>query len=823
MKNVICENNLQGLPSAFKSVPRWFFVHSSLAYIIQCCSALLSNRHQLGYFDRLTNPERDLIYTLHWILFEAPGICGIEDPENLLHPISTIELFVHLLIPHVNKIKEKDLTNRLESGLALWKPLQAHQVPELPAFGHPVLYKDPNSEDFVAQLVGMDPDTSARNSQTSESKKSFNEALPFSSATFFDVAVLRCLLSSGWCEEGVYWSLIYITDYLRREYDLPGAKEKQNFASASGTSWGRGGGGEDTESMDSFGGCVLNNPIPPAAKPVDSPPKHDVQIHISNEDDTEKPPSTVTADSSKEQPSPEQKEPTDTRTEDIQFTVEEEDDDDTEKLIVPEDENRHSLTKLRIRVDSPVTGRRVPVYSVADKAKPVEISPENAAINDLNSTQSFYSISITPSTPTLEIVDEVNTGSTNKGFDFNVNKMNGLDNGDVEEEETIVTNGMKDSQSAVQKDEQDVPSGKVEKKADEDKIQDEKTSAPEDKSGGKEAGVTNGAKALDVDKTLMNHFTMLNNMGSSSELSLESVSSLGEGTITTVSPSSGSNEGKIAADSFSSITSQLECEEALLRGSEKDTAKKPLQSTSSTSESKTVEAQSSLSSDEPPSDPKQGANTGDKQQEVKPKPKENESKFETTSSDFPVSDIEKRSLIRDSSTETQDTAEVVSLQPSTGTLNVRRSIGRGMRDSMFRIEHYLVFPGVGDYVTTDGRLSIMVLLQAVNGVLKENLSGRVCQIGLKVLELLLMIHDKEKERKRASTVSTACVMDDRTVTESMAIGTRMYQTETILSRLRPTFYGRAPTIYTLSLGCGIRLIRALGCPLGKKWLHSLVE
>jgi hypothetical protein len=138
---------------------------------------------------------------------------------------------------------------------------------------------------------------------------------------------------------------------------------------------------------------------------------------------------------------------------------------------------------------------------------------------------------------------------------------------------------------------------------------------------------------------------------------------------------------------------------------------------------------------------------------------------------------------------------------------------------MYRIEHYLVFPGVGDYVTTDGRLSIMVLLQAVNGVLKENLSGRVCQVGLKVLELLLTIHDSEKARKRASTVSNAGITaDDRTVTESMAIGARMYQTETILSRLRPTFYGRPPTIFTLSLGCGVRLIRALGCPLGTKYL-----
>ncbi|EDO35055.1 predicted protein, partial [Nematostella vectensis] len=138
LERVICENRIQdlqpSLASAVKSVPRWYFVHSSVPYVIQCCAALLSNRHQLGYFDRLSNSERELLYTLQWILYEAPAICNIEDPENQLHPMTTIELFVNLLIPHVFKIHENDLTFRLEYGQQLWKPLWSHKLPPLPAF-----------------------------------------------------------------------------------------------------------------------------------------------------------------------------------------------------------------------------------------------------------------------------------------------------------------------------------------------------------------------------------------------------------------------------------------------------------------------------------------------------------------------------------------------------------------------------------------------------------------------------------------------------------------------------------------------------------------
>lgn len=39
-------------------------------------------------------------------------------------------------------------------------------------------------------------------------------------ATFFDVAVLRCLFVSHWTEEGVYWALTFFHKRLKNDYYL---------------------------------------------------------------------------------------------------------------------------------------------------------------------------------------------------------------------------------------------------------------------------------------------------------------------------------------------------------------------------------------------------------------------------------------------------------------------------------------------------------------------------------------------------------------------------------------------------------------------------
>lgn len=126
---------------------------------------------------------------------------------------------------------------------------------------------------------------------------------------------------------------------------------------------------------------------------------------------------------------------------------------------------------------------------------------------------------ITPSTPTkVETVNEIN-GSTNEGFDYN-HKSVDEDESKTDAENTNETND---------------PSQYAIKSKDATKSVDEKTGSLKSESGSNTCttGFSNStsssdSKALDIDKTLRNHFTLLSNMGSSSELSLESVSSLGD-------------------------------------------------------------------------------------------------------------------------------------------------------------------------------------------------------------------------------------------------------------------------------------------------------
>ena len=84
-----------------------------MPYILQCCSLLLSNRGRLGTVDRLGNAERELLYTLHWILLEGPRVCCVVDTDSLLYPLTTIEQFVHELTPHVYRMRESESNLKL--------------------------------------------------------------------------------------------------------------------------------------------------------------------------------------------------------------------------------------------------------------------------------------------------------------------------------------------------------------------------------------------------------------------------------------------------------------------------------------------------------------------------------------------------------------------------------------------------------------------------------------------------------------------------------------------------------------------------------------
>ncbi|KAE8580423.1 hypothetical protein XENTR_v10024429 [Xenopus tropicalis] len=192
-----------------------------------------------------------------------------EDENNrrkfLQNSMATVELFVFLFAPLVHRIKESDLTFRLASGLVIWQPMWEYRQPEVPAFTALVkpirniitakrnspcnsLTQVPDSPkldmgptqgfEVVSELTQPDslsPRATASSCQransfdgcaTSNTSQERGPPLPRTSlvippcqksryATYFDVAVLRCLLQPYWSEEGTQWSLMYYLHRLR--------------------------------------------------------------------------------------------------------------------------------------------------------------------------------------------------------------------------------------------------------------------------------------------------------------------------------------------------------------------------------------------------------------------------------------------------------------------------------------------------------------------------------------------------------------------------------------------------------------------------------
>ncbi|KAJ7413858.1 protein unc-80 isoform X1 [Pitangus sulphuratus] len=219
-----------------------------------------------GHQDKLGVAETKLLHTLHWMLLEAPQDCSndrfggdrgsswggsssafIHQAENQGSPghpqpstttdeeennrrkffqnsMATVELFVFLFAPLVHRIKESDLTFRLASGLVIWQPMWEHRQPEVSAFN--ALVKP------IRNIVTAKRSSPTNNqSATCESPNLDSGRTEVSSvlrvslvippcqksryATYFDVAVLRCLLQPHWSEEGTQWSLMYYLQRLR--------------------------------------------------------------------------------------------------------------------------------------------------------------------------------------------------------------------------------------------------------------------------------------------------------------------------------------------------------------------------------------------------------------------------------------------------------------------------------------------------------------------------------------------------------------------------------------------------------------------------------
>uniref|UniRef100_A0A2K6H0G5 Unc-80 homolog, NALCN channel complex subunit n=1 Tax=Propithecus coquereli TaxID=379532 RepID=A0A2K6H0G5_PROCO len=179
--------------------------------------------------------------------------------------MATVELFVFLFAPLVHRIKESDLTFRLASGLVIWQPMWEHRQPEVSGFtalvkpirniitakrSSPInsqsqICDSPNQD--TGHLEGLQvvcetfqPDSispkatisgchrgnsfdGSLSSQTSQERGPSHSRASLvippcqrsRYATYFDVAVLRCLLQPHWSEEGTQWSLMYYLQRLR--------------------------------------------------------------------------------------------------------------------------------------------------------------------------------------------------------------------------------------------------------------------------------------------------------------------------------------------------------------------------------------------------------------------------------------------------------------------------------------------------------------------------------------------------------------------------------------------------------------------------------
>ncbi|XP_067892393.1 protein unc-80 homolog [Heterodontus francisci] len=310
-ERVLVESKLHGLSpalsEAIQSITRWELIQAALPHVLHCTATLLSNRNKLGHQDKLGVAETKLLHTLHWMLLDAPFECSNETtaafstgrggrsswsgsgsafvhqlenrgspgqpgqgcateeeehtrPKLFTNSMATVELFVFLFAPLINRIKESDLTFRLASGLVIWQPMWEHKHPEAPAFtalvkpirnivtakrtsplnnkGTPCDSDKAGTMGFqvVCETVQLDSVSPEIRMQSCHQRNSFDAAgasqdkgtsnsrtsitIPLSQksryATYFDIAVLRCLLQPHWSEEGIHWALMYYLQRLRQ-------------------------------------------------------------------------------------------------------------------------------------------------------------------------------------------------------------------------------------------------------------------------------------------------------------------------------------------------------------------------------------------------------------------------------------------------------------------------------------------------------------------------------------------------------------------------------------------------------------------------------
>ncbi|PFX29002.1 protein unc-80 homolog isoform X2 [Stylophora pistillata] len=733
-ERIICENRIQdlqpSLASAVKSINRWHLIQSSVPYILQCCSLLLSNRGRLGNIDRLGNAERELLFTLHWILLEGPRVCCVVDTDSLLYPLTTIEQFVHELTPHVYHMRESDLTFRLENGVAIWGPLWRHEQPSITPFTCEVISKD------------TDPEHGGKGGQSSSADQSTaaDSISDFSAATFFDVAVLKCLLSTGWDENGVMWALRYLTAYLKKEFNLP------DQATSRGTSE------EIRDQIPVQGSVVLTVPPdvsgegsvvhgndcvkPDGAEGQKVNKEGKARSGGSSSQSAANTPATCVCQIGDVTNNITSQDQRSTVTNGVQLTVPQKSEttnpsielqsENLSTLKIPEgfDEERSPAQglertgsiRLRIRVQSSpggTAGGRVltavpsPTGSMTQQEAKTLVSDDS---QDVCETRTFQNtkVYIKPSnTLQLPVVGAGNTNKQDSGDPLDAGcHARDLENGNMNDVATIGSSVSSTKETILQ-------TNVVE---------------PSYSTSSNYDAQPDPSRMCTRIKESNNHHVSFESMVSY-ECEVQEF-----------------HGGMVQTDE---VTKREQLKDAAIfkRLSE--------HTNSSHASSSSVES------------------------EIQP-------------------------LLKPPTMVTTNRKALALLGLCD---NPRTPVNR---DSYTKIDRYFVFPGAADYITIDGRLSSLMILQALYNITRENPSALISDLTLTILQQLVTIHQNKKSKKRGSSIE----VDDRTVAETHAVGFRSPHTDNILGRLRASFYGRPPSFLSLAMGCLVSVIKALGCPLG---------
>lgn len=79
-----------------------------------------------------------MLYTLHWLILDASSECDVAVNDSM-HQMSSIQLFVYLFAPLLQRIERKHFSSlKLQSGLLIWEALWEYSQPDIACMNSPV-------------------------------------------------------------------------------------------------------------------------------------------------------------------------------------------------------------------------------------------------------------------------------------------------------------------------------------------------------------------------------------------------------------------------------------------------------------------------------------------------------------------------------------------------------------------------------------------------------------------------------------------------------------------------------------------------------------